>query len=313
MINKDLSSSVNWLSPHDHVCLIYQSNEQRLCTIAQYIACGLERGEQCVYCADQSTSAQILSALQNTGLDAESIVRSGSLVIIDKNSSYLKEDRFDPDAMIEFLFDLTKRSKAAGYSMLRLTGEMTWSLGNESALARLIEYESKLNRFYKENDAIGMCQYDRCRFMPDLLASALYTHPLAVFDGRGNELILVAEDHPINQEVAKLFLESMGLECAIAANGKEVLEELARHEFALVLMDCQMPEMDGIDATAAIRQGERLTGRHLPIIAMTAHGERDKCLSSGMDDFISKPVDFEELRKLLYKWRLIAAEQTPAI
>ncbi|MBK8220225.1 MAG: response regulator [Candidatus Obscuribacter sp.] len=123
----------------------------------------------------------------------------------------------------------------------------------------------------------------------------------------GESLILIAEDHQINQQVAILYLNELGINCHIANNGEEALKALANEEYQydLILMDCQMPVMDGFAATKAIRQKETTTGRRIPIIAMTANamkGDREQCLMAGMDDYISKPVDHRELKEVLRKW-----------
>jgi signal transduction histidine kinase/CheY-like chemotaxis protein len=105
--------------------------------------------------------------------------------------------------------------------------------------------------------------------------------------------ILLTEDNIINQRVALRILEKAGHRVAIAENGREALSLLSEQTFDLILMDVQMPEMDGFEATALIRALEKRTGRHIPIIAMTAHamaGDRERCLAAGMDSYISKPV-----------------------
>jgi CheY-like chemotaxis protein len=109
---------------------------------------------------------------------------------------------------------------------------------------------------------------------------------------RGRTVVLV-EDNPTNQRVAQLFLERAGCDVVLAADGREALALVQERRPDLVLMDVQMPEMDGFQATAAIRAKERQTGRHLPVVAMTAHamaGDREKCLLAGMDDYVSKPL-----------------------
>ena len=110
--------------------------------------------------------------------------------------------------------------------------------------------------------------------------------------------LLLAEDNVINQKVAVLTLEKRGHEVAVAANGIEALNLLARQQFDAVLMDIQMPELDGLEATRRIRRQEKASGAHMPIIAMTAHtmeGDRERFLAAGMDAYIGKPVNVPEL------------------
>jgi CheY-like chemotaxis protein len=109
--------------------------------------------------------------------------------------------------------------------------------------------------------------------------------------------VLLAEDHPVNQRLAVALLEDAGHSVVVANDGQDALEHLERKSFDLVLMDVQMPRMDGFQATAAIRAAEEGTGRHLKIIAMTAHamkGDHERCLAAGMDGYISKPLQPEQ-------------------
>jgi CheY-like chemotaxis protein/HPt (histidine-containing phosphotransfer) domain-containing protein len=122
--------------------------------------------------------------------------------------------------------------------------------------------------------------------------------------------VLVVEDNVVNQQVAQRLLAKLGCRVDVAANGQEAVTVLARLAYDVVLMDCQMPEMDGFTATAAIREREAATGQHVPIIAMTANamqGDRERCLAAGMDDYISKPVQADELVATLRKWILSPA------
>jgi two-component system sensor histidine kinase/response regulator len=115
----------------------------------------------------------------------------------------------------------------------------------------------------------------------------------------------LTEDNAVNQRLAMRILEKAGHRVELAGNGREALAALDRSEFDVVMMDVQMPEMDGFEATAAIRNRERGTGRHVPIIAMTAHamtGDRERCLEHGMDDYISKPIRASLLLELLEKY-----------
>jgi CheY-like chemotaxis protein len=116
--------------------------------------------------------------------------------------------------------------------------------------------------------------------------------------------VLVVEDNVVNQKVAKRLLEKLGCRVDLAANGKEAVDMFESMPFDAIFMDCQMPEMDGYEATRVIRgrQGSRL---RIPIIAMTAgvmEAERERCVSAGMDDFVPKPVVAAALRKAVERW-----------
>ena len=114
--------------------------------------------------------------------------------------------------------------------------------------------------------------------------------------------ILVVEDNPTNRTLAMRLLEKQGHTVVTACTGREAVEKAANEEFDVILMDVQMPEMDGLQATTAIRQAEATTGAHVPILAMTAHamsGDRDRCLAAGMDGYLSKPIRAEALFRAL--------------
>ncbi|MFQ5729570.1 MAG: response regulator [Waddliaceae bacterium] len=116
--------------------------------------------------------------------------------------------------------------------------------------------------------------------------------------------VLIAEDYFVNQEVTQDILELMDFEVAIAENGVEALEKHATQNFDAILMDIQMPELDGYEATKEIRKREG-SEKHTPIIALTANalmGDREKCLKAGMDDYISKPIEAEKLEEVLKKY-----------
>jgi two-component system, sensor histidine kinase and response regulator len=129
---------------------------------------------------------------------------------------------------------------------------------------------------------------------------------LAENERRRSAKILLAEDNHVNQRVAARMLDKLGYRCDVASNGIEVLQAVRESPYDLILMDCQMPDMDGFEATEKLREQENNTSsKHLPIVAMTASlmdGDRKRCLSIGMDDFLSKPIDLIELRAALEKW-----------
>ncbi len=175
-----------------------------------------------------------------------------------------------------------------------------------------------------------------------VMASSFQTEPVPVSSvirrttaqatPRSRLPILVAEDNPVNQKLAVRLLEKFGYRADIVANGLETLEALSRISYAAILMDCQMPEMDGFAATREIRRRESqwsvvsgqlpvrqeilsesslttgnwsLAARHIPIIAMTANamnGDRERCLEAGMDDYITKPIKLDTLKAVLERW-----------
>jgi CheY-like chemotaxis protein len=119
--------------------------------------------------------------------------------------------------------------------------------------------------------------------------------------------VLVAEDNVVNQKVAVRILEKLSCRVDVAANGREALDLLETLDYDLVFMDCQMPEVDGYDATREIRNRQG-TGRHIPVVAMTANalqGDRERCLESGMDDYMSKPVTPGVFREMLERWAAV--------
>jgi CheY-like chemotaxis protein len=124
-------------------------------------------------------------------------------------------------------------------------------------------------------------------------------------EARHRSRILLVEDNAVNQTLAVRLLEKRGYTVTVAGDGRQALTAMDKEHFDLVLMDVQMPEMDGFEATAAIREKERSGGKHIPIIAMTAHalkGDEERCLSAGMDAYISKPIRTNELFATIEKF-----------
>jgi CheY-like chemotaxis protein len=118
--------------------------------------------------------------------------------------------------------------------------------------------------------------------------------------------VLIAEDNVINQKIAIRMLEKMGHKVLAANNGQQAVEMYAKHNPHVVLMDIQMPVMDGYEATRLIREMEKKLAKHTPVLALTAHampGDREHCISKGMDDFITKPITFERLQETLNRNR----------
>jgi CheY-like chemotaxis protein len=114
--------------------------------------------------------------------------------------------------------------------------------------------------------------------------------------------VLLAEDNLINQKLAFGLLENLGCKVTIVNNGKEALAASSENQYDIIFMDVQMPEMDGLEATALIREHEKQTGIHTPIVAMTAHamkGDREKCLDAGMDEYTTKPISLKSITETI--------------
>jgi two-component system sensor histidine kinase/response regulator len=161
-------------------------------------------------------------------------------------------------------------------------------------------------------ECLGEALFPRAAVIADLRpASEAYSHDKIATEQPALEIrVLVAEDHPVNQEITREHLLSFGCRVDIVGNGSEALAAFNAHNYDLILMDCQMPEVDGFEATRAIRKREAMNmdsyARRVPIIALTAHamaGDRDRCIRAGMDDYLSKPFDGDDLYRLVDKWQ----------
>jgi len=194
---------------------------------------------------------------------------------------------------------------------------MLTSIGQQGDARRMAEagfaaYLVKPVRPSELMDALAAVWGAKARAIPTVLVTrhtlaesrAGKTPPPAETSRHIRAYVLVAEDNIVNQKVAAGLLEEIGCRVDVVSNGREAVERCELLPYDLVFMDCQMPEMDGYQATAEIRRREAST-RHIPIIAMTAHnmeGDREKCLRAGMDDYASKPVDPAKLQEVLDRW-----------
>jgi len=168
------------LGPGDHLCCIYETEEEHRAVLTPFLRQGLERGEKVLYIVDDRTAEVILDYLRKDGLDVEPYLDRGQLSILTRDEAYVRGGTFDPDAMIALLERETKQALAEGCAALRVTGEMSWALRGLPGSERLIDYEAKLNQFLPGRQCLAICQYDRRRFEPAVLLDVLRTHPIAV-------------------------------------------------------------------------------------------------------------------------------------
>lgn len=156
MAGRSIQKAVEQLEAHDHACLIYETREQQLAAAIPYIRTGLRRNELCVYVADENTVDDVLAELRAAGVDISSALERGQLQVTTSNGSYVVDGRFDVGRMMEFLGQGTDGALAAGFSAIRITGEMSWVLCGDPGVENLFEYEERLNEFAVDHPASGV-------------------------------------------------------------------------------------------------------------------------------------------------------------
>jgi PAS domain S-box-containing protein len=293
-----LAEAVSRLGLHEHLCAIYDTQEEQFAAALPWLTSSLERGEKCLYIVDENTAAAVLDALRKGGTDVDLYLRSGALTIARKEETCLEQGRFEPDWMIGFLTEAIAEGGAARLSRVRtILSEMAWALCTGNGTARLIEYQSKLNRFFRDHDARGICQYDRRLFSPELLLDVIRTHPVVVSGGMvSKNPYYVPPDEFLKPHQAERELERL----------LHNIQEWERTQQAL-------------------RQSEdhlRLVIDTIPTMAWTV-------LPDGTLDFLNKrwidyagisleqleppgPIHPEDIPRVLEKWRLDSAAGGPS-
>ena len=173
-------TNISDLVPGNHVCSLFETDEEHRALMTSFIRQGLERNEKVIYIVDTRSANKVINYLRDTGVETEAYLESGQLIILEVGQTYMREGIFDPDSMIALLGDQEEQALNQGYSALRATGEMTWALKGLPGSERLMEYEAKLNEFFPKSKCLGVCQYDKRRFAPEILLDVLSTHPIAV-------------------------------------------------------------------------------------------------------------------------------------
>lgn len=173
-------TALTGLKPGEHICFLYETEQEHQAVVTPFLREGLERGEKVLYIADSHDFERILDYIRADQVDVESALENGQLSLVTPRDTYLRDEAFDPDKMIALLREETDRAIAEGYSALRVSGEMTWALGNLPGSEPLIEHEAKLNEFFPGSRCLAVCQYDRRRFDAAILLEALRTHPKVI-------------------------------------------------------------------------------------------------------------------------------------
>ena len=259
---------------------------------------------------DNAVNRQILEYyVKNWGMICET-AESAREALEKAVSAYHRGEPFDV-AIIDYMmpeedgFSLARKLKAqeatAGIRLVLLTSLTKRGIAKESQEAGFVGFLTKPVRQSHLYDCLAMVMG-----LKEEKKVLVTRHVIeeSKREEKKKRKVLLVEDNPVNQKVAAIMLEKMGFSVDVANNGKEAVEAVKEKDYDLILMDCQMPEMDGYEATRKIR---KLGGKKakVPIIAMTAHaleGDREKCISAGMDDYISKPVKKEKLEKIIKKW-----------
>jgi hypothetical protein len=167
----------------DHICTLYASPEEQLNAAVEYIKGGLGRGERCLYVCGEHTPAQLRAALQAAGVAVHVEEERGALILVTKADAHLKGGSFSPDKMISMLHQAVQAALDAGFSGLCAAGDMRWVLDQAPGTEHLAEYESRLNEFYQNNRALGLCQYSRASLPPEFLDHCIATHPVVRIEG----------------------------------------------------------------------------------------------------------------------------------
>ena len=175
---------MNQFRQGEHICAIYETQDEQRAVAAEYLAEGLRRGERCYYVADSPGALRKLrDALRDLGIDIDRAMQTGAYVEATHADAHLAEGCFDSERMLGLLNRAVEAALNDGYTGLRTCGDMSWLLAEPPGASQVVEYEALLNPFFEGQRACGMCQYDRRRVSAALIDHALTTHPSVVAGG----------------------------------------------------------------------------------------------------------------------------------
>jgi signal transduction histidine kinase len=171
------------LAPHDHLCSIYESPEEHFAVAIPFIRIGLDRGEKCIYVADDGTETVVRDAMYAEGIDVERAIATGGLVLETKEAAYMKGGSFDPEWMFTFWAEATAEAMSQGFPALRATGETEWVRRGARGLERWMEYESRMTHVLAHHNCVALCQYNRQLFPPEIVLDVIRTHQTVIYRG----------------------------------------------------------------------------------------------------------------------------------
>ena len=176
-----LIAALERLGPRDHLCSIYESQQEHFAVAVSFIRIGLDRGEKCFYLADDGTLGDVREALLAEGIDVDHAVTSNSLVLTTNEQAHLKRGSFHLDWMFSFWTEATELAMSEGFSALRAIDGTEWLLRGTFGLERWMEYESRLTHSLSQSNCVALWQYNRRLFPPELILDIIRTHPIIVY------------------------------------------------------------------------------------------------------------------------------------
>jgi len=178
-----LLTALEEVAPHDHLSLVYESTDDHYSVAIPFIQIGLDRGEKCIYIADDGSEAVVRDAMHARNIDVERAVATGGLVLETKEGAFLKHGSFDAEWMPTFWKEATAQAMQQGFSALRATGETEWVLCGAPGIERWMEYESRLTQVLDGLNCFALCQYNRQILPPELVSDVIRTHPTVIYRG----------------------------------------------------------------------------------------------------------------------------------
>ncbi len=275
-------------------------------------ALGLLVGKRVLVVDDNQTNLEILERQLGGWQLQVTTVESGAQALMAMAQAVEETKPFDLAILdmhmpemdgLQLAQHIQRRSEFADTRLIMLTSAHYAGGVKERSQAGILRCVNKPIRQSELLDVISSVLVDAVTDLSEIRQAVSEPQPAAF--AHLSAYVLLVEDNMVNQEVGKAMLANLGAQARVAANGEEALALLRTEDFDLVLMDCQMPVLDGYQATAAIRKREMNQPKRLPIVALTANameGDRDRCVAAGMDDYLAKPYSLAQLRTTLSRW-----------